>query len=137
MEIWTQFVSNNLLLIILWFVLLYMIINSYVKAIWDRSPQQVVQLLNQGNTLILDVREAQEYQSGHIPDSLHIPMSEVKKQLARLEKHKNGNIVVSCRSGQRSARICSLLRKQGFANVFNLQGGIIAWEGDKLPVSKK
>ena len=137
MEDLNQFVTNNLLLIILWFVLLFMIVNGFIKGAWDRSPQQVVQLMNHEDSLILDIRENQEYQDGHIADSLHIPMSEVKNRLSELEKYKQSQVVVSCRSGHRSARICSLLKKKGFDNIFNLRGGIMAWQSDKLPITTK
>ena len=137
MEDVTQFVTNNILLVVLWFVFLYMIINSYIKSAWDRTPQQVVQLMNNDESLILDVRENNEYQQGHIVNSLHIPMSEVKNRLSELEKYKNTQIIVSCRSGHRSSRTCALLKKMGFTNIFNLRGGIMAWESDKLPITTK
>jgi rhodanese-related sulfurtransferase len=137
MEDLNQFVTNNLLLIVMWFVLLFMIVNSFIKGAWDRTPQQVVQLMNNDDSLILDVRENQEFNDGHIANSLHIPMSEVKNRLSELEKYKQGQVIVSCRSGHRSARICSLLKKKGFNNIFNLRGGIMAWQSDKLPITTK
>jgi rhodanese-related sulfurtransferase len=137
MEDINLFVNNNLLMIVMWFILLFMLVNSFVKAAWDKTPQQVVQIMNGGNSLILDVREDKEFQTGHIADSLHIPMSEVKNRLSELDKYKDSQVVVSCRTGQRSARTCSLLKKKGFTNVSNLKGGIVAWESDKLPVTTK
>ena len=137
MEDLNQFVTNNLLLIIMWFVLLFMIINSFIKGAWDRTPQQVVQLMNNDDSLILDVRENQEFEDGHIANSIHIPMSEVKNRLSELEKYKQSQVIVGCRSGHRSARICSLLKKKGFNNIFNLRGGIMAWQSDKLPITTK
>lgn len=137
MEDISQFATNNLVLIILWFVFLYMIINSFIKGAWDRTPQQVVQLINNNDSLILDVRDNNEFQQGHIANSLHIPMSEVKNRLSELEKFKNSQVIVSCRSGHRSARICTLLKKMGFKNIFNLRGGIMAWESDRLPITTK
>ncbi len=137
MEILDQFVANNLILIILWFVLLYMIINSYIKGAWDRSPQQVVQILNSGSGILLDVREDSEFQQGHIVNAKHIPMGQVKDRLKELEPYKQKPVVVSCRSGHRSAKICGLLKKHGFSEVYNLRGGILAWENDKLPVTRK
>jgi len=137
MEDISQFASNNIVLIGLWFLFLYMIVSSYMKAVWDRSPQQVVQLMNNENSLVLDVRENNEYKEGHIANSLHIPMSEVKNRLSDLEKYKDGHVIVSCRSGHRSARTCALLKKAGFNNIFNLRGGIMAWQNDKLPITTK
>jgi rhodanese-related sulfurtransferase len=137
MEDINLFVNNNLLMIVMWFVLLFMLVNSFIKAAWDKTPQQVVQMMNSGDSLILDVRENKEFESGHIADSVHIPMSEVKNRLSELDKFKDSQVIVSCRSGQRSARTCSLLKKNGFTNISNLKGGIVAWESDKLPVTIK
>jgi len=137
MEDISQFASNNIVLIGLWFMFLYMIVNSYVKGVWDRTPQQVVQLMNNEDSIILDVRENNEYKDGHIIDSIHIPMSEVKNRLSELEKYKDSQVIVSCRSGHRSSRTCALLKKSGFNNIFNLHGGILAWENDKLPITTK
>jgi len=137
MEDISQFASNNIVLIGLWFMFLYMIVNSYVKGVWDRTPQQVVQLMNNEDSIILDVRENNEYKDGHIIDSIHIPMSEVKNRLSELEKYKDSQVIVSCRSGHRSSRTCALLKKSGFNNIFNLRGGILAWENDKLPITTK
>mgnify|MGYP002642039940 CR=1 FL=1 len=114
MEDINLFVTNNILMIVLWFILLFMLVNSFIKAAWDKTPQQVVQIMNAGNSLILDVRENQEYQTGHIANSVHIPMSEVKNRLSELDKYKDSQVVVGCRSGSRSSRTCSLLKKNGF-----------------------
>ncbi|MGD2084341.1 MAG: rhodanese-like domain-containing protein, partial [Chromatiales bacterium] len=54
-----------------------------------------------------------------------------------LKKFKNRPIVVSCRSGAQSATACRQLRKEGFERVYNLHGGILAWESANLPVSHK
>jgi len=137
MEDISQFASNNIVLIGLWFMFLYMIVSSYMKAVWDRSPQQVVQLMNNEDSILLDVRENNEYKEGHIVNSIHIPMSEVKNRISELDKYKNSQVIVSCRSGHRSSRTCALLKKSGFNNIFNLRGGIMAWESDKLPITTK
>jgi len=134
MENLDVFISNNILLIVLWFVLLYMIINASIKAKWDRSPLEVVQLLNSDDAVLVDVREDNELQAGKIANAIHIPLGQVKSRISELEKHKNKTVVINCRSGHRSARACSILRKAGFEKVYNLRGGILAWESDKLPV---
>jgi len=137
MEDINQFTSQNFFLIFVWFGLLFMIIHSFIKAKWDRTPQQVVQLLNDDTSVMVDVRENSEYSQGHIVNSKHIPLSEMKNRVAELEKYKEGNVVVSCRSGARSSGTINMLRKQGFKNVFNLRGGIMAWENENLPITKK
>ena len=101
------------------------------------SPSEATQLINREDALVLDVREDGEYQGGHIINALHIPVASLNERLGELEKHKDKPIIVGCRSGQRSARACATLRKQGFEQVYNLSGGVMAWQNANLPLSKK
>lgn len=82
--------------------------------------------------LLLDVREPDEYDAGHIPNITLIPMGEVAARLAELPKDKE--IIVTCRTGNRSGQVADFLRDQGFTNVHNMEGGIVAWEAAGYPV---
>jgi adenylyltransferase/sulfurtransferase len=73
---------------------------------------------------VLDVREPHEYQIANIGGTL-IPMNQVPQRLAEIDR--NREIVVQCRSGARSQRVAEFLAAQGYANVKNLAGGILAW----------
>jgi adenylyltransferase/sulfurtransferase len=92
-------------------------------------PQITVQELKQrrdaGEDLfVLDVREPYEYQIANIGGTL-IPQNEVPQRLAEIDR--NREIVVQCRSGGRSQRVAEFLAQQGYPNVKNLAGGILAW----------
>jgi sulfur-carrier protein adenylyltransferase/sulfurtransferase len=76
------------------------------------------------NLMILDVREPFEYQIANIGGTL-IPMNEVPQRLAEIDRDRE--IVVQCRSGGRSQRVAQFLAAQGYPNVKNLAGGILAW----------
>jgi rhodanese-related sulfurtransferase len=97
---------------------------------------QATQLINQRNALVLDVREANETEIGRIPNAKHIPLSELPNRLKELEKYKAKPIVVHCRSGMRSASATRLLKKEGFTEVYQLKGGINAWQQASLPLAK-
>ncbi len=97
---------------------------------------RAVQLANRDSALFLDVREPAEYAAGHIPKAVHIPLSQLAKRLAELEPHRARPLIVYCRSGQRSGRAAVLLRRRGFQSVHNLAGGVLAWQGDSLPLRK-
>jgi adenylyltransferase/sulfurtransferase len=89
------------------------------------SVQELKQRLDAGEDLfILDVREPYEYQIANIGGKL-IPQGEVPKRLAEVDR--NREIIVQCRSGGRSQHIAEFLAKQGYPNVKNLAGGILAW----------
>ena len=75
--------------------------------------------------ILLDVRTDSEYYLSSIEGSVHIPMNNVPNKLDSLESDKE--IIVQCKSGVRSARICEFLLQKGYSNIKNLQGGIVAW----------
>ena len=90
------------------------------------SVQELKAQLDAGNRpLILDVREPFERQIAQLPDSVPIPMNEVSSRLAEL--NPEWEIIVHCKSGGRSAKICQLLINNHFTHVKNLKGGINAW----------
>jgi rhodanese-related sulfurtransferase len=98
---------------------------------------EAVRLLNDDNVFCIDVREDKELDGGIIKGARHIPVSQLNTHLNELEKHKNNPVLVYCRSGSRSAHACNTLTKQGFEDVSNLAGGIIAWESANLPLAKR
>ena len=77
------------------------------------------------NHFLLDVREPHEQSISRIAGAVLIPLGELENRTAELPRDKR--ILVHCKSGGRSARAVSLLRDQGFENVWNISGGIIAW----------
>ncbi|MDF3035521.1 MAG: rhodanese-like protein [Paucimonas sp.] len=100
------------------------------------SLLQATQMINQGKTVVLDVRDAAAYAAGHLNDSRNIPLSELPKRVGELDKFKSKSVVVVCESGTRSGRALGLLKKAGFGNVFSLEGGISAWQAQGLPLAK-
>ncbi|MCU0509220.1 MAG: rhodanese-like domain-containing protein [Anaerolineae bacterium] len=98
------------------------------------TVQQAKPLLGNPGVFWLDVREQSEYDAGHIPDITLIPTGEVAQRLAEIPKDKP--VVVTCRSGNRSAQVTQFLREQGYTNVHNMEGGILAWQGAGFPVEK-
>lgn len=95
---------------------------------------QTKELLGRPDVMILDVREQSEYDAGHIPGVTLIPTGQVQNRLNEIPKDKP--VIVTCRSGNRSAAVTKLLREQGYTNVHNMEGGIIAWQGAGYPVEK-
>jgi rhodanese-related sulfurtransferase len=100
------------------------------------STLQATLLINQQNALVLDVREASEYQAGHVLNSRHLALGEIETRSAEVEKYKAKPVIVVCESGNRSDKAAAVLRKQGFGQVFSLSGGIGAWKQAGLPVEK-
>lgn len=93
------------------------------------APQEVAERLNKGETLtMLDVREPGEWMEGHVAGANHIPLGELDIRHEELDPSQE--IIVICRSGNRSGKACELLYEKGF-KVINMTGGLNAWS-DKL-----
>ena len=95
----------------------------------DITPSELKERLANGEKpFIIDVREDWEYQEQNI-GALNIPLGTLPEKLDELEAHKNEEVIVHCRSGARSASAKAFLQQNGFTNVRNLTGGILAYNG--------
>lgn len=101
------------------------------------SPAQATTLINREDATVIDVRGAAEFASGHLLNARHIPLGDLEKRLGELEKLKDKPVILNCQSGGRSSSACGILRKAGFTNVHNLEGGVAAWEQAGMPISRK
>ncbi len=89
------------------------------------------QLAKDDNAVILDVRTDDEIAEGIIPNAIHIDIYKGQEFINEIEKlDKSKNYYVYCRSGNRSGQACAIMEQLGFENAFNLEGGMLEWEGD-------
>ncbi len=107
-----------------------------LSGIEEIAPEKAVQLINQHDALVIDVREHQEWSGGHLPGARHIPLGDLQKYLKDLENHRERHVICQCASGMRSAKAAGALHKAGFERVYSLRGGIQAWKDAGLPVEK-
>ena len=94
------------------------------------APTAVEDLVN-GGAVLIDVREPSEWDAGHAPGALFIPMGQVEARLD--EVPRDATSVIVCRSGGRSGTVTQFLNSHGF-NALNMAGGMNAWEKAGLPV---
>ncbi|MEK5476289.1 rhodanese-like domain-containing protein [Paenibacillus sp. FSL R5-0407] len=98
-------------------------------TIKETTPEEVAGRLNKGEALnLLDVREQDEWNEGHVAGAKHIPLGQLDMRLDELDP--DHEFIVICRSGNRSGMACELLSKKGL-KVVNMTGGLLAWT-DKL-----
>ncbi len=83
--------------------------------------------------LVLDVRQPDEFRTGHITGAKLIPLNELHRKIKELPKGRE--IVCICASGSRSISAAKMLAKEGFS-VMNVKGGMLAWRHAKLPMQK-
>lgn len=76
---------------------------------------------------LLDVRQIEEHQEFALEPSLLIPLHELPERVGELDEYRNKELIVYCRSGNRSQQACMFLELSGFTNVVNLTGGMLAW----------
>ncbi len=95
----------------------------------EKEPLQVKELLDSGTDIVLvDVREKWEFEYCHIPNSIHISVSDIPKNISILETKTP--IILVCHNGRRSRQIGEELIKKGFDNLINLKGGVDQWADD-------
>lgn len=135
-----QFVIDNVFPISIAFLsgmmLFWSMFGNRIRGIKEVDSVAATQLINHKNALVLDVREESEYKAGHVLNAKLVPLGKLNERIGELEKYRDKPVVVVCRSGARSANACALLGKRGFAEVYNLAGGMIAWQKANLPVKK-
>jgi rhodanese-related sulfurtransferase len=89
------------------------------------SSEEAKQLIDNKDVVVLDVRTPEEYQEGHIPNAILIPLQELENKLNELDKKEH--YLVVCRSGNRSAQASEVLTSNSFANIYNMTGGMNNW----------
>lgn len=100
----------------------------------DLSQEEWAEKLsNDPNAVVLDVRTEEEMEEGYIPDAINIDIYQPQEFMEELEElDKSKHYYVYCRSGNRSRQACALMNSIGIANAFNLEGGVLEWEGDLI-----
>lgn len=99
-----------------------------MKAFTNLSPQDFKEHLNTINGSLIDVRTKDEFESSYINNAKNIDVNnaDFEKNIGSLDKHKP--YFVYCRSGARSGKAMQIMQDLGFNEVYNLEGGIMAWE---------
>jgi rhodanese-related sulfurtransferase len=97
------------------------------------TPEEALRRQEAGAT-ILDVRELDEWQEGHVPGATHIPLGSLPARVGELDL--SAEIIAVCHSGVRSDAAVRALRRAGFSKSWNLAGGMVAWERRKLPITR-
>jgi rhodanese-related sulfurtransferase len=135
-----EFLLNNLALVALFLasgaLLLWPELSRFAGGANAVGTLEATRLMNQPGALVLDVREDAEFASGHLPKARHIPLAQLSTRIGEIAKYKEKPVVVTCRSGARSGSACRALKNAGFTQVYNLKGGVPAWEQASLPVER-
>lgn len=137
MEQFLEFVINH-------WILTSILIGLLILLAWDSSNKagpkvsthEATRLINQENALMLDIREKKEFKSGHVVDAVNIPFASLASRLDEL-KEKERPIIVVCKAGQTASAASKQLKDAGHSAVYRLQGGMMEWTNQNLPVVTK
>ena len=136
----TEFTGNHTLLVLALIIIIAMLLGGEIQArisgIKAVAPGEATRMINHDNAIMIDMRDDKDYREGHIVNAIHAPAGSGNDS-GKLEKYRDKPVIVYCQRGQRSTAYCSKLKKQGFGSVYNLKGGLLAWQKDALPLSKK
>ena len=107
-------------------------------AVTDVSVAQAVDLINNKNALIIDVRTPEEFAESHLPEANNFPVDTLSQNIETIKKlQRDKPLLVYCRSGKRSARAAEKLKNLGVNSLYNLKGGIKAWSDANNPLVKE
>jgi rhodanese-related sulfurtransferase len=112
-------------------------LHGRLQGVKSVSPAEATLLINHEDAVVIDVRDPHELKDGTILSSIHVPIGQLKDSLGKLEKYKERPVIVGCRSGSRSYSACATLARAGFSRVYNLRGGVMAWQNASLPLVRK
>ena len=127
------------------FLLISIVVVSGLGLLWPMfarpsgnsvNPGEATLLINREDAIVVDVREADEFAAGHLPDARNIPGSKLAERISEIEKYKDKPVIVCCATGMRSNKACAELKKNGFSRINNLAGGVDAWVGAGYPIKK-
>ena len=106
------------------------------KNITEISPEDAASKLQNAEAIIVDVREKDEWDEGHIPHAIHLSRGTIELDIEEKIPDANAMIICHCGGGGRSALAAESLQKMGYKNVRSMAGGFKAWKSAALPTTK-
>lgn len=131
------FVSQEWILASILVLLVYALaFTERVKGGKPISAHEATKLLNQGEAVLVDLRDSKDFNEGHIAGALHMPFNKIASRASELETHKSKVVILADKIGQHAGKIGKTLGSSGF-QVRRLQGGVSEWSSQGLPLIKK
>jgi rhodanese-related sulfurtransferase len=135
-----EFVVQNIGLVALFVVsgvvLVWPELSRLVGGGAEIGTLEATRLMNQGSTLVVDVGDDKEFAEGHLPRSRNIPVRDLPARIEEIAKYKEKAVIVAARSNAKAGAAVRALKRAGFTTVYQLKGGIAAWQQASLPMEK-
>ena len=131
----TLFVFDNWYFSVPFFLFLILYFSSEMKRGGKRlSCNELTNAVNKDNAILVDVRDREDFEKGHITNAINIPYKDFDKRLEELTKYQDSPIITICAMGRNAALSAEKLQKQGFKKTFVLKGGLTSWNQESLPL---
>ena len=112
------------------------LVSDAKKRITEIRPTDAEAKMKSGEAVIVDVREKDEWDEGHIPGAMHMSRGTIELDIEEKVPDLNQTIITHCGGGGRGALAAESLQKMGYKNVRNMAGGFKAWKAAGLPTMK-
>ena len=128
------------------YFLIFIIITSGLLLLFPRALsggikiiniKNAVLLMNRQSCMIIDVRNEEKFNMGHIPNAINMPINKLPEMIDKIRKESQKTILVYCGSGNSSVKATRLLNQNKFESVLSIEGGFSEWVKSQLPVSQK
>lgn len=119
-------------------ILVYWLVSEYLEHSGGHgvSPLQLVHLINREHGIVVDLRDADHFEAGHIMGAMSFPEKELMANLNKLKKYQSKPVILVDRSGAVSSKYLNQLITKGFTHTRYLKNGIHAWSQAKMPLEK-
>lgn len=132
-----EFLSQNILwvgaFVVVFNLWVFSLLQGRVAGAKSISPLELPQIQRDSKTTIIDIRDPKDYNEQHLPGSINIPLPEINADNAKLLKHKDKSVIVTCHAGHQSGKAAKQLVTLGFDKIFMLNGGLLAWVKANMP----
>lgn len=99
------------------------------------SPGKAVQMMNQSNAMVVDIRSSSQFEQAHVIHAVNIPQAELESGVKKIERYRDKPVIVVCANGTQSVAAVKKLQKLGFEHAAVLAGGLAAWKSASLPTT--
>jgi rhodanese-related sulfurtransferase len=111
-------------------------VSRLVGGAGEIGTLEATRLMNQGSTLVLDVGDDKDFAAGHLPRARNIPVRDLAGRLEEIARYREKAVIVSSRKNAQASAAVRALKRAGFKSVYQLKGGLAAWQQASLPVEK-
>ena len=115
-------------------VVLFLGSNLYANELWSVTELKTKIDQSSEPLVLLDVRTTEEFESGRIKNSINIPHEILLSNIDLVSEYNDEQLVVYCRSGKKASLVIEALEKNGFTNVVDIEGDILAWSEANYPL---